>query len=80
MDRFKVEVQHFENLSDAEKSEASDNGGGKEWASYLRVTADGEQLLLVSDAMEPEDCTFGRDLSWIKGAIQRAYEIGRNHG
>lgn len=33
-----------------------------------------------TDSMEPEDATFGRDLSWIIDELQRAYDCGYNEG
>lgn len=72
----KIEMQSYDDLSDEEKAGVSDNGYGKESANYLRVTHNGETVFLESDAMEPEDCRFTRDLSWIKVAIERAYELG----
>jgi len=76
MAEFKVQLQEFSQLSEAEKTGASDNGNGKEWANYVRVTHNGETLYLESDAIEPEDKSFGRDLNWVLGAIRKAYELG----
>jgi hypothetical protein len=73
----KVELQDFDALTDAEKMGASNNGCGREWANYLRVTHNGETLFLENDAMEPEDIRFTRDLSWVRDAILKAYELGR---
>lgn len=75
-EKFKVELQDFEALTPVEREGASNNGYGKEYANYIRVTHNGETLYLESDACEPEDKTFGRDLAWIVDAIQKAYEIG----
>ena len=58
-----------------DKSDLSNNGAGKEYASYI-VIEHGEYKQVFSDAMEPEDCRFSRDLNWIVGEIQRAYEFG----
>ncbi len=73
----KVTIEDYEHLSDEEKETASNCGCGKEAADYLRVLHDGKTILLESDAIEPEDKTFYRDLSWISGAIKTAYELGR---
>jgi hypothetical protein len=75
-----VHLERFDNLSDVEKECASNNGWGKESASYIRVTHDGETVLIESDAMEPEDARFVRDLSWIIDALQSCYEIGKKDG
>jgi len=52
-----------------------DDVGGKEWANYIRVTHNGKTILLESDAIEPEDKNFHRDLSWITGWIKKAHEL-----
>lgn len=72
----KVTVEKFSNLSDEEKFNAQNGGAGKEWASYIRVQHNGRTLLLKSDAIEPEDKNFHRDLSWIVQAIELAYKLG----
>lgn len=73
----KVTSLEFEDLTDEEKQNAPNNGSGKEYAGYLRVTYKGETLLLASDAMEPEDARFYRDLSWIEVMIEKAYQLGK---
>lgn len=82
MSEFKVELQGFEDLDEAEKMDASDNGIGKEYANYVRVSHNGHTLYLESDAIEPEDKSFGRDLGWVLEAIRKAYDIGKeeSHG
>lgn len=50
--------------SKEEKEDVPNNGHGKASASYLRIVHDGQTHCLKSDAMEPEDCSFHRDLSW----------------
>ena len=67
----------FGDLTEDERENALDNGSGKEYAGYIRVTHGGETILLKSDAMEPEDASFGRDLSWISGIIRKAYGLGQ---
>lgn len=42
---------------------------------------DGEPVELIGvDGGEPEDQTFGRDWCWVPGALQAAYDRGRNDG
>jgi len=72
----KVTYERYNDLSKGETYDVSNNGHGKEYAGYLRVTHKGDTILLESDAMEPEDCTFSRDLNWVKNAIQTAYMLG----
>jgi len=76
---YKVETLSFQDLQEQETRHISDNGWGKENASYLRITVDGVSTL-QSDAMEPEDVKFHRDLSWIADALMEAYEVGRRDG
>ena len=73
----KITSPQFEELTEDERKSVSNNGSGKEYASYIRVEHDGKTILLESDAMEPEDAVFFRDLSWIMDIIERAYEIGK---
>ena len=40
------------------------------------VYHDGNIVNVFSDAMEPEDATFKRDLAWVAAAIQDAYNQG----
>ena len=67
----------FKELTEDEKNNVPNNGVGKEYADYIRVTHGGKTILLESDAMEPEDATFSRDLSWIAGIIEKAYALGK---
>ena len=68
----------FEELTEDERANVSNNGSGKEYAGYIKVTHDGATILLENDAMEPEDARFCRDLSWIQGIIKKAYELGKS--
>lgn len=68
----------FDDLTEEEQQDQPSNGSGKEEASYLRITYDGKTIALHSDAMEPEDCIFPRGLSWVAGAIRKAYELGKH--
>lgn len=78
---YKVEFINYDHLTDEEiEAGLSDNGCGKEYASYMRVTHNGKTIRLESDAMEREDASFFRDLSWIKEAFEEAYNLGRNEG
>ena len=59
-----VKLVNFDDLTTDEKLGVSNNGYGKEYASYI-VIEDENGKRIYSDAMEPEDATFFRDLSWI---------------
>jgi hypothetical protein len=71
-----VKMLEYSELSDEEKETASENGSGSEWAYYIKVIHNGKTIIFESDAMEPEDATFTRDLSWISGALCKCYELG----
>ena len=77
---FAVVLQDYEALTAAERAGVSHNGHGPEYASYLRVTHEGQTIYLESDAMEPEDASFTRDLKWIKDALLKAYALGVEDG
>ena len=84
MKQYKVELLSYEDLKTHklinEKTieyGLSNNGCGKEWADYILVSYNDEVLLLESDAMEPEDKSFSRDLSWITKALKEAYKLGK---
>lgn len=74
---FEAKIIGYDDLPEDRKKDTSDNGCGKEWANYLRVTFNGEIVCIYSDAMEPEDASFSRDLSWIVSALEVAFDIGR---
>lgn len=61
----------YEDLpAEINKDMLSSNGCGKEEATYLVLYLNGVIYDFVSDAMEPEDKTFNRDLDFIKDWIE----------
>jgi hypothetical protein len=76
----RIEHLSYSKLSEELKEKAeseSDCGCGREYASYLVLyDAQGQFVQMYSDAMEPEDATFYRDLDWIEDAILDAYQRG----
>lgn len=60
----KAKMVSFEDLTPEEQESQPNNGTGKEYASYI-VIEDSDGKRIYSDAMEPEDASFIRDLSWI---------------
>lgn len=48
----------------------SNNGSGKEYANYILIE-DGDYRICYSDAIEPEDAKFSRDLDWIVTELRR---------
>ncbi len=74
----KVEIVKYDALTDEERMNIPNNERGIiKFASYLRVTHLNETIALESDAMEPEDCTFFRDLSWIKPLLEKCHALGQ---
>lgn len=74
----KTEMIGFDDLTKDEQNEQPNNGCGKEEANYLRVTHKGNTMAIYSDAMEPEDCVFYRDLKWVASALTGAYQLGKS--
>lgn len=72
---YEAKMITYDDLTPEEKDLAPDNGFGMEYASYIRIT-DNAGTYVKSDAMEPEDAIFFRDLDWIIGAINTAYQTG----
>lgn len=77
MTDYKVSILSFDDLTEEERDWQPDNGGGKDSAQYLKIEYKGEVIAIESDAMEPEDVRFSRDLNWIKSALEKAYELGK---
>ncbi len=75
-----IKIIGFDSLTVEEKEDQPNNGSGREYATYLRIMYGGKTIAVYSDAMEPEDCTFGRDLNWIVDAVKAAYELGKHDG
>ena len=75
----KIKCLSFEELPDwVDENSLSDNGCGKELATYLIVDfEDGSEKFVFSDAMESEDARFYRDLNWIKDLVKLAFEKGK---
>jgi len=76
----KVEIVGFEDLTEEEREDQPSNGSGKEYASYVKMTNASGTVMILSDAVEPEDATFRRDFSDVVDAIKTAYEIGMEDG
>ena len=58
----------------------SNNGAGKECAGYIVEKVDEKVINVYSDAMEPEDATFHRDLRWVMKSLKEAYLRGLEYG
>jgi len=70
-----ITIEGYDDLSESEQEDASDNGCGKEYACYLRVRWQGVTIALESDAMEPEDVHMRRDLNWIKPLLMKVHSL-----
>ena len=73
----KVEYKTKDELPEEHKKSLSENGSGSEYATYLIISHNDKIIRVASDAMEPEDAIFSRDLNWIKDAIENVYKIGQ---
>lgn len=77
----KLEMLTYEDLTEEERADAPNNGHGAVAARYLRVQFNpNEKNVVYSDAMEPEDATFMRDLNWVLDAVSTAFEAGLRQG
>lgn len=76
----KVNVVSFQELTKEEQELQPNNGCGKECANYIKMTDGSETVMILSDAVEPEDATFSRDFSNVVSAIKKAYKIGIRDG
>ncbi|MFP3722110.1 hypothetical protein SFC57_02415 [Niallia circulans] len=76
----KVNLISYEDLTKEEKEIQPNNGWGKECANYIKLTDGNKTVMILSDAFEPEDGTFTRDLSDVVDAIEEAYKIGLRDG
>jgi hypothetical protein len=55
---------------------------GNQWRRFneLTIIHNNEVISTHSDSGEPEDNSFYRDYSWIKGMLERAYKFGFEDG
>lgn len=73
----KVKIVDYDELpEEVKKLYLSNNGRGKEMATYLLIYHNDKLKYCFSDAMETEDAIFTRDLSWIKDVILDMYNTG----
>lgn len=73
---YKAMLVWSDDLTDDELENQPDNGCGKDDARYIKIEHGGEVVGIYSDAMEPEDTTFYRDLEWITTELEQAYQLG----
>ena len=73
MNKYNIELVNYQELLKKYNQDGrfvSENGCGSECASYLVLLKNGEVYAIESDAMEPEDAMFYRDLSFIQSWIE----------
>lgn len=75
MSKLEIEVVDAQELPDEMKSafdvEAHD------CSTFMIVTHNEENIIVINDYMEPEDSTFRRDLSWIPELLNAVYLLGK---
>lgn len=76
----KINIVFFDELTDNEQAIQPNNGRGKEYASYIKITDGAETLMLLSDAVEAEDARFTRDFNCIVDALEQVYLKGLQDG
>lgn len=75
-----IKLVSYDDLSEEEKEWQPENGSGAEYANYLQIIHNGVIIGVESDAMEPEDAIFSRDLDWIRKLVLKAYTLGIREG
>lgn len=76
----KIKLVYYEDLTKDEQELQPNNGNGKEYANYIKITDDSKTVMILSDAVEPEDASFIRDFNDVIYAIELAYQIGLRDG
>lgn len=71
-----VNILLYDELSGEDQKRVPNNGVGREAAQYMEVHHNGGRIALASSAMEVEDATFTRDLSWMPGLLEHIYGLG----
>ena len=66
-----VKICGYNKIPANRQEEQPSNGCGKEQATYLVIEWDDGAIQIQSDAMEPEDCRFYRNLSWVKRTLEK---------
>ena len=67
MIKWEIKLFDYDNLpQEINRDFLSNNGCGKEYANYLVLYLNGKVYSYESDAIEPEDKTFTRDLNFIQ--------------
>ena len=51
-----------------------------DYRQVLNVIRNGKIVLSECDGGEPEDQSFGRNWSWVEGALKQAYQFGLEDG
>lgn len=71
MPKWEIKEYSYDDLPpEIDKEFLPENGGGPEYANYLVLYKNGKVYDYATDAMEPEDAVFFRDLKFIKQWIE----------
>jgi hypothetical protein len=79
MKKFNCYICEHEGLPEDEKKRFRKDGEDDE-TEYIVIESEGGKTKVYHDDLEPEDCKFCRDLSWIETEINNAYRLGLKHG
>ena len=79
---YEVFLCNYDNLPNEVDKELGlpNNGSGKEYAGYIVVKVGDKVINVHTDAMEPEDASFHRDLRWVMKSLKEAYLRGLEYG
>ena len=69
---FEIKIVNYTDLPNKLKEDYYDYND-----NFLLIYIDGELKEMFCDGMEPEDCRFTRDLSWIKDLLYDTYHLGK---
>ena len=74
-----VRLIRYDDLPEDKRMQQPNNGCGREDARYLAFEIGGKTVYR-SDAMEPEDASFNRDLAWVQRDLDAAIAERARYG
>lgn len=79
---YTVGIRKFDDFSKEEQKIwcDSDSRWRKEDAHYIVETIDDKIIAVHTDAIEPDNAFFNKDLAWISLALINAYKLGELKG
>jgi len=75
-----IEKLYFHQLPEDAKEDMPSNGCDKEDAGYIHIAWDDGTHEYHSDAMEPEDAKFSRDLAWVVTLLKKVADLSFDAG